>query len=78
MTIEQDFNVVPVNEDCSGDCITQRKYAAILRRQLKRMFGVPPEGVRYQVCFNDHDFGGYITLKLTVPETEEGLKYFHV
>ncbi len=74
-----DFDPIPCDESMPKfcDCIVQRRLGRVLRNQLVRMFGTGPKGTRYTNRFNDHDFGGYITLRLTVPDTDEGAEYLH-
>src|SRR5947209_4058782 len=75
----QDFDPLPCDEQFppNCDCISQRKYASILRKQLIRMFGTPPKGIHFKTCFNDHDFGGYITLKIiAISNNKETIDYF--
>ena len=75
----QDYDPIPCDEQFPEkcDCLSQRKYARILRNQLIRIFGTPPEGISFKSVFNNHDFGGYITLRISViKETREALNYF--
>lgn len=39
--------------------------------QLKRMHGEPPEGVRYVITWNPHDFGTYADVEIIFDDEKE-------
>lgn len=64
MTDAVELGPVPSDEQCEqlGEDYDARKAKAQCRafaHQLARMFGEPPEGARFAVTSNRHDFGTY-------------------
>ena len=53
-----------------------RREAQIFKRQLLRMFGPPPATVSVSIKSNPHDFGSYLSIKVSFNDTdEEGAMY---
>ncbi len=67
---------VPFQEDCAqvgSDGYKERahKELRVFRKQLTRMFGEAPAGVKVYIKTNLHDFGTYYTLALSFDDEDE-------
>lgn len=63
MNFMESIDTVPCSEEGSKDCFSQRKEARRYINLLKKVLPTP-EGCEYRIKFNDHDFGGYISIDL--------------
>jgi hypothetical protein len=71
----------PCDEDCEQlgtnyDPARARLECRVLRDQMIRQFGPPPEGAYYKIRSNPHDFGTYYELAIFYDEhNEEAVAY---
>lgn len=70
-----DFDTTPSDEPCAqvGDDYYPDKVMIEMRylaAQLKKTFGQPPEGARYAIASNAHDFGRYYSLRLVYDDDD--------
>ena len=64
-----DLDTTPVEEQCQQvgpnyDPAKARLEAQTMIAQLQRKFGSPPDGVRFKIKSNPHDFGSYYSIEI--------------
>lgn len=67
---------VPPEEDCVS--VTKGNYLDVMRQETEaykiamiRFLGEPPEGVRFRIRCNSHDFGSYYDLEVVFDDSDE-------